>query len=540
MKKRLLSALLALCMALALLPAGLAANSGSAGYSDSGSTAMAKLTKSEIVQLMQTTTLSSPTQIYSTAPDLSAPYSAGSLRQDVLQTGLNRLNALRRIAGLPSVTLDASYTASAQAAALVNAVNNEMSHYPTQPADMGSDLYKQGYNAAGRSNLAYYYGLSPKDGPIAFSVDIWMDDSDFYNIDRLGHRRWLLNPTMGKTGFGAVYSSYGPLHSAGYSFDTSGASVDYDFIAWPASGNFPTVSRVFNYETAWSVTLNPNKYQKPSLSAVTVTLVRQSDGKSWTFDNSVDYYYGMYGKYFNVENSGYGVSNCIIFRPDVTKYEGVYTVTITGLKTKSGAAATLSYQVDFFDPANYTPEPEPETPAITFPDVPEGTYYTDAVAWAVKEGYVQGKPSGLFAPNDTCSEAEILTLLHHAVGYPKYTNEAPFAASLPTYCRDAVNWAYENGLINDSFQYNTPCTRAKTVYFLWMAKGSQSPKGEASFSDVPTGAYYAKAVAWAMEEGIVQGDGSGAFNPNDVFNRAMVATLVYKTLVPEARANANG
>lgn len=526
MKKRLLSALLALCMVLSLVPAAFAA--GSAGYSDSGSTAMTKLTQVEIAQLMEQTQLSDPTQIYSTAPGLSAPYSAGALRQDVLQAGLDRLNALRRIAGLPAVSLDASYTASTQAAALVNAANYTMSHYPVQPSGMDSALYQQGYTAAGRSNIAYYYGYRPVDGPLAFSVDQWMDDSDFSNIDRLGHRRWQLNPAMGKTGFGAVYDASGSLHSAEYSWDTSGSGVDYNFIAWPASGNFPAVDRVFNTETAWSVTLNPSKYQTPSLSAVSVTLKRQSDGKSWTFNGSEDYSYGIYGRYFNVETGGYGVNNCIIFRPDgVGRYDGVYTVTITGLRTRSGGAETLSYQVDFFDPKNPATEPEnPTTP--TFTDVPASEWYAASVYWAVEQEITSGTGNNTFTPGRICSHGEIITFLWRAAGKPASSTQAPVTTEPYDDFRNAANWAYEKGIIDRTFRTGDNCTRADTVTYMWKAAGSLGAIGS-GFTDVPEDADYAAAVNWAVANGVTAGYGSDTtFSPNTTCTRGEIVTFLYR------------
>ena len=522
-------------MILALLPTAFAANSGSAGYSNSGSTAMAKLTKREIAQLVKMTALSDPTQIYDTAPSISSPYSAGSLRQDILQAGLDRLNALRRIAGLPAVSLDTSYTASAQAASLVNAVNDVMTHYPARPSGMSDTLYQQGAAAARRSNIAYYYGYRPVDGPIASSVDLWMNDSDAYNVDRLGHRRWQLNPAMGKTGFGAVYSSSSSMHSTEYAFDNSGSGVDYDFIAWPSSGNFPTIDRMFNASTAWSVTLNPSKYQTPSKSAVSVTLVRQSDGTSWTF--SGNYAASSSGKYFNVETSGYGVSNCIIFRPDVKQYSGVYTVTITGLKTRSGAAATLAYQVDFFDPndsSSFDTTPnEPETPgATTFIDVPD--WCADAASWAAAEDVAKGVGNNRFDPYRTCTHAEILTMLYRAEGSPKPKAAAPF--DVESYFQDAVDWAYGEGIINNSFVPGKYCTRADAVKYIWQARGSQPVSSESSFLDVFPDDNYAVAVFWAVELGITNGTGNGsAFNPNMTCSRGEIVTFLHRTYVPEVR-----
>lgn len=533
MKKRLLSALLVLCIMIALLPAAFAAN-GTA-YSSSGSTAMSKLTKQEITQLMKLTELSNPTQIYSTAPGITAPYSAGSLRQDVIQAGLDRLNMLRRIAGLPAVSLDTAYIASTQAAALVNAVNRTLSHFPAKPSDMSDALYQQGAAAARSSNIAMYYGYRPEDGPIALSVDMWMDDSDARNVDVLGHRRWQLNPTMTKTGFGAVYASNGSLFSAEYAVDRSGSDVDYSFIAWPSSGNFPAVDRLFHAGTAWSVTLNPDKYQSPSKSAVAVTLTRQSDGRTWTFSGSESYAVSDSGKYFNVDTRYYGVNNCVIFRPDgVTRYEGVYTVTITGLLTTSGAAATLSYQVDFFNPDDLnTPPAEPVTPATPFTDVKPTDYYADAVTWAVANGVTTGKTDTTFEPGTVCARRDIVTFLWRAYGSPKPTTTVnPFTDVKPgDYYYNAVLWAVENGIVNSdgaTFNPKGECTRRDAVTMMYRAAGKPAVTGGASFTDVSAGAYYADAVAWAVEKGITEGTTAATFSPKKTCTRGQIVTFLYR------------
>ena len=616
MRKRLLSALLALCMVLALLPTAFAANS--TAYSDSGSTSMAKLTKLEIARLMELTRLSDPTQIYSTAPGLSAPYSAGSLRQDVIQAGLDRLNVLRRIAGLPAVSLDTSYNELAQAASLVNAVNNDVvpSHTLARPSGMGDALYQQGCAGAGSGNLANYFGYQPVDGPIALSVDWWMDDSDAYNVVDLGHRRWQLNPAMGKTGFGAVYAADtdNTLYSAGYAHDFSGSGTDYTFIAWPASGNFPAVDRLFHADTAWSVTLNPGEYRTPSKSDLTVTLTRESDGYSWTFRGSESYTAAGSGKYFNLDTSYYGVNNCIIFRPDgVEQYDGVYTVTITGLRASSGEAAALSYQVDFFDPNDPaildpapvdpgitdtettapgttdpettdpgttdpgttdpgttdpgttdpgttdpgTTDPEPTGPEATgpeitgpeatgpeitepeplpFTDVPEGQYYSAAVAWAVRRGITTGKTDTSFDPEDGCTRAQIVTFLWRAYGRQKPTSTVnPFTDVNPgDYFYEAVLWAVENGITTGAsattFNPGGPCTRAQAVTFQYRAAGSPAVTGGNSFTDVDRGSYYAPAVAWAVANNITTGKTGTSFDPEGGCTRAQIVTFLYREM----------
>ena len=351
------------------------------GYCESGLKKYEKLSKAEIAQLVKDPYVSNPDSPYVNVPSVTAPYTLGSIRTEIINSGITRFNAYRRLAGLDSVALSADYNTKAQTAAVVNAANNTMTHFPSQPANMSQDMYETGYAAAGQSNLACYLGYTTKSGPLAFSVDLWMDDSDAYNIAVLGHRRWFLNPAMGKTGFGcANYNSY--VHTTAYAFDNSTTVTDYDFISWPPSGNVPNNTEFFSPAHAWSVSINPAKINTWDYSAVTVELTRESDGKKWIFDNVNN----SSGGFFNVDTNGYGVSNCIIFRPEnISKYEGVYTVKINGLKSLTGNKTTsMSFRVDFFDTNNITetttaaPTTAPTTVPTTAPTTAPTTVPTTA------------------------------------------------------------------------------------------------------------------------------------------------------------------
>lgn len=312
-------------------------------YLSSGDLDAAKLTKAEISRLLADHPTTMPAVVFDEAPSCAAPYAAGKVNENALQLAVNRLNALREIAGLPAVALDSDLSENAQYGAVL--LTTGFSHYPAQPADMDDSFYEQARKATSSSNIAA--GMT-----LISSVDGFMDDSDAGNIPMLGHRRWQLNPTMGKVGFGyAVVSSGYRMYTAEKVFDRSGAGCDYDFIGWPASGNFP--NDLFGKNIAWSVTLNPEKYSAPVQSDITVTLTRKSDGTTWEFSGS-DYAASNSGAYFGVDKNSYGVSNCIIFRPDgISSYDGVYTVAISGLKDRSGNAVDFSYQVDFFNAENY-------------------------------------------------------------------------------------------------------------------------------------------------------------------------------------------
>ncbi len=274
-------------------------------------------------------------------PSTKSPYAAGALTQATEDNALALLNWMRYIAGIPSdVALDADYVKMAQAASVVNAANGNLSHDPAKPAGMADDLYDLGAAGAGRSNIAYGYA-SP-----AASVLGWMADSDSSNINRLGHRRWCLNPSMAKTGFG-----YAAGFSAMYSFDgSSSVTPTYEAVMWPAA-NTPTALFQTNSWAnggegdAWSFSADLAAYG----DGLKVTLKRASDGKTWNFSEA------KADGYFAVDSpqvSGSYVSNivgeggCVIFRPEgIGSYQDgdAFSVTV------SGSAKSYSYTVRFFD-----------------------------------------------------------------------------------------------------------------------------------------------------------------------------------------------
>jgi uncharacterized repeat protein (TIGR02543 family) len=259
---------------------------------------------------------------YLTNPSTTNPYAPGSLTQSSLDSALGMINQVRYIAGLDPITLDSAYNEQMQAASLVMAANNTLSHDPAQPAGMDNDLYTLGYSGAGSANIAWGYATLG-----SAIINGWMEDGDPDNIAAMGHRRWILNPRMGKIGFGKVGA-----FTAMKSFDTSNAAASQTGVAWPAQ-NMPI--EFFASYYPWTISMGSTV----NAAAVTVTLKRQSDNRTWSFSqtNTAD-------GYFNVNNQGYGASGCIVFRPNsITYSEGdVFEVTITGL------SSPVSYTVNFF------------------------------------------------------------------------------------------------------------------------------------------------------------------------------------------------
>ncbi|MFR6379483.1 MAG: S-layer homology domain-containing protein [Evtepia sp.] len=164
-------------------------------------------------------------------------------------------------------------------------------------------------------------------------------------------------------------------------------------------------------------------------------------------------------------------------------------------------------------------------------DVPAGAYYEDAVVWAVGKGITSGTNATTFDPNGTCTRAQAVTFLWRAAGSPTpKTKLMPFPdVPVGSYYWNAVLWAIEQGITEGTsyltFSPNDSCTRAQIVTFLWRAKGNPAVTGNAPFTDVPPDAYYAAAVTWAEKNGITGGIGNGLFGSNNTCTRAQIADV---------------
>ena len=176
-----------------------------------------------------------------------------------------------------------------------------------------------------------------------------------------------------------------------------------------------------------------------------------------------------------------------------------------------------------------------ETPDHPFTDVPEGSYYEDAVIWAVDKGVTGGTSATTFSPDGICTRAQAVTFLWRAAGSPEpKTSTMPFTdVKADSYYHDAVLWAVEQGITAGTsattFAPDLNCSRAQIVTFLYRAAGSPAVSGSPAFSDVAPDAYYAKAVKWAQANGITSGIGGGLFGSNDNCTRAQIVTFIWRS-----------
>lgn len=170
-----------------------------------------------------------------------------------------------------------------------------------------------------------------------------------------------------------------------------------------------------------------------------------------------------------------------------------------------------------------------------FVDVAEGSYYEEAIDWAVEKGITNGVSSNMFAPNDPCTRAQIVTFLWRAAGSPAPKSMSSFTdVPADAFYAKAVAWAVENGITSGTgeskFSPNSTCTRAQAVTFLYRASGSPAVSGKAEFSDVSTTAFYADAVAWAAKKGITTGIGGGLFGSDNDCTRGQIVTFLWRAM----------
>ena len=167
-----------------------------------------------------------------------------------------------------------------------------------------------------------------------------------------------------------------------------------------------------------------------------------------------------------------------------------------------------------------------------FYDVPNDAFFYEAVKWAVKSGVTNGLSDTMFGPYESCTRAQIVTFLWRAAGSPEPKTASSFTdVSASAYYAKAVAWAVENGITNGmtetTFAPDATCTRGQSVTFLHRAlKGTAS--GSANFTDVKPDAFYADAISWAVANNVTNGTSNTTFSPNADCTRAEIVTFLYR------------
>ncbi len=183
---------------------------------------------------------------------------------------------------------------------------------------------------------------------------------------------------------------------------------------------------------------------------------------------------------------------------------------------------------------NATPPPGPAV--NPFVDVPAGSFYYDAVLWAVEKGVTTGTSATTFEPDGSCTRAQAVTFLWRVAGCP-----APKSAAMPftdvkagSFYYDAVLWAVENGITKGTsettFEPEGICTRAQIVTLIWRAQKSPAAGTDNPFNDVKAGSFYETAVLWAVKAGVTKGTSATTFEPEGICTRAQIVTLIWRCM----------
>ena len=299
---------------------------------------------------------------------------------------------------------------------------------------------------------------------------------------------------------------------------------------WEPDGNFPAVVLLVtcngsHENQTYTVTFNGNG-GSPSVTSMTTIDQKLPELPTATCSGS----YSFNG-WYTEKNGGTKITMATVFDKDTTVYAhwtytgftgsggGVTTYPITVLNAKNGTVA-----------ASHKTSPKGATITLTVaPDkdfVMDGLAVVDGAGAAIKlTDTGNGKYTFIMPASKVTVEGSFKE------EFPDFPN--PFSDIAPSdFCCDAVMWAVAkditNGIGNYTFAPNQPCTRAQIVTFLWRAAGSPAPKSASNFTDVPADAYYAKAVAWAVENGITGGTGDGKFSPDATCTRAQAVTFLYR------------
>lgn len=245
------------------------------------------------------------------APGLTSPHKAGKLKKDYLESALRHVKAYRWLCDLPiEVGLHEPYNELSQHGAVIIALNGDLSHEPPQPPGVAKDFFTKGYQGCNKSNLY----MLPR-GSLRDAVDGWMDDSDASNIDKVGHREWILGPDLGKVGFGEAgadnaFKSMYVVDSSGKREPAKAARPGpkiQEFTAYPSAGYFPL--EYFHPGAAWSVKPRGGPLQGVAKADLRIDV--------WTLTEEFDL-----DRKLDLNHTSIGLLGGIVFRPVLGKDDG--------------------------------------------------------------------------------------------------------------------------------------------------------------------------------------------------------------------------
>lgn len=482
--------------------------------------------------------------VYLSEPLSAAPYAIGDLTPQYRESGLRYLNFLRQLAGLAPVTLSEHLCVQAQYGAVLLAANDSLSHTPEKPFDMEDSFYRMGASACKAANLSMRYNYS-HSGLLQNALQGQMNDFSASNRQTLGHRRWLLDPALGQTGFGVASSASDRLYVVVPVFDNSGSGTVPETVCWPAAGQFPNA--LFAPGTPWSISLDPGRYRTPREERLQVVITRLRDGRQFVpslLDGQLQL--NEEGSYLLVSTEPYGTGSCITFSIGKSelgenRYLGDYTVSVSGLQYRDGSEASLTYTVRFFDihalsrPSDWAQEEVQQATELSL--LPESLTdlwqqpmtrleYCRLVMQALRVKTGQDNPDLVLqyaipeAPIFTdCADPDVLTAA--AIGAVKGLGDGTFRPGRTITRQDAAVMLKQ---------------AAEAVSTPFSAEGALPYLDTADIAD-----YACEAVLWAsrsvdLQSGkpVMQGVGQGRFDPLGQYTREQAALTILRLFRAEA------
>lgn len=378
-----------------------------------------------------------------------------------------------------------------------------------------------------------------------YAGDWQKDGNRYYQVCGCGDKRYtdtipVLGVALDKTSMNLTAGSTGTLTATINPVDAANRSL-----TWTSDNeNVATVDKNGKVtavaEGTAKITVKTVDGEKTAVCAVTVT-AKTSGGSSSGGSSTPTY---PVTKPSKTENGSVNISSTSAKRGSVVTItvtpDAGYVLDELTVTDKDGKELSLTKKSDteytFVMPAGkveITPSFVKQTPSQAFVDVKTGDYFYDAVLWAVEKGITNGTSAETFSPNAPCTRAQIVTFLWRAAGSPvvNYAMDLSDVAG-DAYYAEAVRWALSEGVTTgtsaDQFSPDATCTREQAVTFLYRAAGSPAVSGESAFEDVGADAYYARAVAWAAQNGVTNGISQALFGTGSDCTRAQIVTFLYR------------
>ena len=382
--------------------------------------------------------------------------------------------------------------------------------------DAAGHVLTEDYHSENGS-IFWTYTYNENGGLISVSSVLPNGNNSTYTYDGAGHQLRYVSVSYGETSTNTyTWNSAGRLVRAA---SQSGYAAEVDTLSYDAAGNCTyrlqqqsnlsggkvvsatSKAEAYTYNAAGRLTCVATTYKSANHSDTYKTYLTYDSAGRLTHDTAGD---GS-GTYYFYDKAGN------LVRKTYSNF---------------GTPCTDTY--------SYVLRKTPLPPAVTdFTDLKSGAYCYDAVKWAVGKGVTAGTTAATFSPNQTCTQAQILTFLWRAAGKPEAAGAASYTNSAVTsgkYYYKALAWAAEKGIVTDlSLDPDARCTRADAALYLWRNAGSPAAS-PASFTDVPADSACAGAVAWAVANGVTKGTSATAFSPDSACTRGQIVTFLYRAL----------